>query len=272
MASDYILLEANDIRRGFDGVKPGWIMGSPFYAVDDLRHSYDFEIKEWDKSSIRAEWTNHADQGSEYIAILNGVLTVSLGRQLPKGIELESNIEVQSGQRIILREGIWRRFAGTDDVKGITIRKSADTGRTERLERYRSTTEHWTHTDQIRQWLLYNMLMASSVLVLGWSALYVYANSSAFLLVSLSVLGMICSAAWWLIVRRASGYFYMYEKAARDIERGMQGTAEWPFHQRLKFNSDETNGNKFKFAYLSQMIPLVFGTFYLVAFAYSIAR
>jgi hypothetical protein len=270
LRQDYRLLDADEIRQGFEGVKPGWAMGS-FYPVGDLQHSNEFEIKEWDRTKIRSDWADHVEIDREYIVLLQGILTVVLGRHAASGIEELAAIEVRQGQRIILRAGVWRKFHGTDDVMGVTIRTSPNAHSAERLERYRSITEHWKHADQIRQWLLYNSLMVSSVLVAAWSALYAQHISSVPLF-ALVALGCVTSIAWLSIVRRASGYYDMYENDARAAEKEMLRPLHWPFHRRAEYRSDQTNGDTFKFSHLTQVVPVVFFVFYVVAFYLSIER
>ena len=132
----FMLLDVDDIRQGFRDVRPGWAMGS-FYPESDVRHSKDFEIKEWDRTTIQTDWRNHANLGSEYISVLQGVLTVILGSHAVdgKGIEQHSAIEVRSGQRLVLKRGVWRKFTGTDEVKGVSIRKSPDASSVECVDR-----------------------------------------------------------------------------------------------------------------------------------------
>jgi hypothetical protein len=120
----YLLLEAVDIRNGLAGVKPGWLMGA-FVDDRDLRFSRDFEVKEWDLRSMRTDWRDGTDCGNEYIAVLDGVLTVIFGRVGRDGstIETESEIELRADQRIIIAPGVWRTFRAAKNVKAITVRR-----------------------------------------------------------------------------------------------------------------------------------------------------
>lgn len=121
-----LLLHVEEIRAGNSLANAGWAMG-PFYPNDDIRHSAEFEIKEWDINSIQPSRKNHADNGTEYIAVLEGVLTAHIGGASDNGtgVELAETIEVRADQRLILAAGVWRRFEGSADVRGITIRKPA---------------------------------------------------------------------------------------------------------------------------------------------------
>jgi hypothetical protein len=118
-----MVLSAADIRRGIGDTKPGWAMGS-FVEADDLRYCGDFEIKEWDMRTMRREWRNGEDCGTEYIAVLEGVLTVVLGRLAAGGarVEEEEAIDVREDQRIVLARGVWRKLRAAENIKGITVR------------------------------------------------------------------------------------------------------------------------------------------------------
>jgi hypothetical protein len=119
----YVLLNAADIRDGLAETKPGWAMGS-FVPIDDPRFSREFEVKEWDLRSMRREWRDGMDCGNEYIAVLDGVLTVILGRLAEDGRTVAAEREVELGpeQRIILAPGLWRSFRATENMKALTIR------------------------------------------------------------------------------------------------------------------------------------------------------
>ena len=126
----FMVLSAADIRRGIGDTKPGWVMGS-FVEADDLRYCEDFEIKEWDLRAMRREWRNGGDCGTEYIAVLEGVLTVVLGRLAADGttVEEDETIDVRPDQRIVLARGVWRKLRATENVKGITVRNCRQLGK-----------------------------------------------------------------------------------------------------------------------------------------------
>jgi mannose-6-phosphate isomerase-like protein (cupin superfamily) len=119
----YMLLDAADIRNGLAETKPGWVMGS-FVPMDDPRFSREFEVKEWDLRSMRRDWRDGMECGNEYIAVLDGRLTVILGRLAQDGrtMGVEKEIELGPDQRIIIAPGIWRSFRATENVKALTIR------------------------------------------------------------------------------------------------------------------------------------------------------
>jgi hypothetical protein len=119
----FLLLGAADIRQGIGNTRPGWVMGS-FAGAEQLRYCEDFEIKEWDLGSMRRDWRNGEECGAEYIAVLEGVLTVILGHPATDGktIEEDRTIDVRADQRILLARGVWRKLRATDNIKGLTVR------------------------------------------------------------------------------------------------------------------------------------------------------
>jgi hypothetical protein len=118
----FILMSAEDIRNGIGDSSPGWVMGS-FVVAGDLRHCDEFEIKEWDLRTMRRDWRNGEECGPEYIAVLDGTLTIVLGRAgEEQEIVEDREIEVATHQRVILAPGVWRKLRATDNIKGLTVR------------------------------------------------------------------------------------------------------------------------------------------------------
>jgi hypothetical protein len=118
----FMLMNVEDIRNGIGKSSPGWVVGA-FVKAGDLRHSEDFEIKEWDLRTMRRDWRNGEECGPEYIAVLDGTLIIVLGRA-GEGNEIVEDrvVEVATNQRIILVPGVWRKLKGTDNIKGLTVR------------------------------------------------------------------------------------------------------------------------------------------------------
>jgi hypothetical protein len=118
----FLLMSAEEIRNGIGSTNPGWVMGS-FVQRGDVRHCDDFEIKEWDLRSMRRDWRNGEECGPEYIAVLEGTLTIALGRA-GEGQEIveDGEVEVSANQRIILAAGVWRKLKASDNIKGLTVR------------------------------------------------------------------------------------------------------------------------------------------------------
>jgi hypothetical protein len=119
----FLLIEAPQIREGLGSTSPGWVMGA-FVGKGDLRHSEDFEVKEWDLRTMRRDWRNGEECGPEYIAVIEGHLTVILGRPSADAgsIDEDRTIDVHREQRIILAPGVWRKLEASQDIKGLTVR------------------------------------------------------------------------------------------------------------------------------------------------------
>jgi|SRR5687767_3637491 hypothetical protein len=119
----FMRMSAADIRSGTGDTNPGWVMGS-FVGAGDLRHCEDFEIKEWDIRTMRTDWRSGDDCGTEYIAVLEGVLNVILGRLGADGatVEEDTTVEVRAEERILLARGVWRKLRAGQNIKGLTVR------------------------------------------------------------------------------------------------------------------------------------------------------
>ena len=118
----FMLMNASDLRNGIADASPGWVGGS-LVKPGDLRHCDDFEVKEWDLRTMRRDWRSGEECGPEYIAVLDGTLTIVLGR-VGDGQEIveDQEVEVATNQRIILAPGVWRKLKASDNIKGLTVR------------------------------------------------------------------------------------------------------------------------------------------------------
>lgn len=215
MPKHYLLRAVSDILRerpmsSGEAIKAGWSMG-PFYPTDDICFTKDFEIKEWDAALVRKTWDNHAHSGSEYISVTRGTLTLICGEHksdTKPPVETE-RVDIIAGRSVVLRPGLWRRFDCTQDVAGVSIRGLTErvmggVDREELRRRYDAHTEHWKHTDQIRQMLLYNFLMTGTVLVAAWSLLYSQPTKSPSMLLLLMLLSVLGSISFSAVVFRGS--------------------------------------------------------------------
>jgi len=105
-----------------------------------------------------------------------------------------------------------------------------------RLSIQQAATDHWTHADQIRQTLLYNFLMASTILLLAWATVFAAAGNHSWrqcVLGLLSAAGAVLSLVWVAFGIRASGYAAMYEKTGLHAEKALPMPQIWPFHRRV---------------------------------------
>jgi hypothetical protein len=128
--ADFLLLPINEVRTGKanGGMRPGWAVG-PFYPAGDPRFCAAFEVKEWNFPLIQRQWKSHPGTGIEYVAVKRGTLIVELGRSSKSGeISPVKRIEVPAGHSLVLRPGLWRRYDGSPDVEGISVRAAAAPG------------------------------------------------------------------------------------------------------------------------------------------------
>jgi hypothetical protein len=89
---------------------------------------------------------------------------------------------------------------------------------------YQTASQQWTHAEQLRWTLLYNYLMASTILLLAWSAVFASADHSsekAAVLALLAFAGTGLSALWVALGLRATGFVRKYASAGRDLEAAM---------------------------------------------------
>ena len=165
---DYVVMPVDQIWSGaatLPQVKPGWAMGH-FFPVGDLRHTSYFEVKEWNAALAQPDWKKHEDIASEYISVTGGKLTVVFGGS-DQNVAESTSLDLTAGQAIVIRPGVWRRFHATEEARGLSVRsqRTGDVARVHSL--YAAYVDHWKHTDQIRQWLLYNFLMTGSIMGFG---------------------------------------------------------------------------------------------------------
>lgn len=89
---------------------------------------------------------------------------------------------------------------------------------------YEAAVQHWSHAEQIRWTLLYNYLMASTILLLAWATVFASALPGAiswpkrFALVTLPIGGLVLSVLWIALGLRASSFVEMYTRVGRALE------------------------------------------------------
>jgi hypothetical protein len=97
---------------------------------------------------------------------------------------------------------------------------------------YQTASQQWTHAEQIRWTLLYNYLMASTILLLAWSAVFAPSDHSfekAVVLALLAFAGISLSALWVALGLRATGFVRRY--AAAGCERSRTHQSHWYFSE-----------------------------------------
>src|SRR5438093_3895830 len=96
-------------------------------------------------------------------------------------------------------------------------------------ELYQASVQHWSHAEQIRWTLLYNYLMASTILLLAWATVFasVVPHSISWpqriSLLTLPTAGLVLSALWVALGKRASSFAKMYAEVGRAFEPSGHG-------------------------------------------------
>lgn len=127
---------------------------------------------------------------------------------------------------------------------------------------YSVASQHWVHAEQTRWWILYDFLMANSILILAWATIYAGAKSSPVLYV-LSIAGFLLSILWLGLSKRANGYVDMYGELGKLAEEKTPAIFG-PFSRATKYRSRLP---PFKTGWVLLIIPSIFGLVY-VSFIY----
>lgn len=87
---------------------------------------------------------------------------------------------------------------------------------------YQAASDHWTHAEQLRWTLLYNFLMAVTILLLAWAAVAGATLDPSWakrlVLLSLCVGGFGLSLVWFGLALRAGRFVHHYAEFGRSIE------------------------------------------------------
>jgi len=133
---------------------------------------------------------------------------------------------------------------------------------------YERTTQHWAHAEQIRWTLLYNYLMASTILLLAWSTIFAGScTGKRLVLIALSASGVFLSLLWVALGARATGFVTMYEEIGRAAELAL-GVPGGPFAKAHQHRSS-IRGASFKQIawaapswFVLRCVPLLFFALY----------
>jgi hypothetical protein len=140
---------------------------------------------------------------------------------------------------------------------------------------YQATVQHWAHSEQIRWTLLYNYLMATTILLLVWATVFISQTPSrTFILIALGVAGLIVTLSWIPLGLRASSFVEAYTDLGLELEGSRQArkTGAGPFAA-----ADErrrTMGGAVKLARSRRivwLVPSVFAVVYSILVAVSLA-
>ncbi len=95
---------------------------------------------------------------------------------------------------------------------------------TTQVATYQAASQHWAHAEQIRWTLLYNYLMASTILLLAWATIFAAQGSITsrdWILAALAAAGALLSALWVALGARATGFVKMYAATGEGLEANL---------------------------------------------------
>jgi hypothetical protein len=107
---------------------------------------------------------------------------------------------------------------------------------------YQVTSQHWAHAEQIRWTLLYNLLVANTILLLAWAAIFatnVRPAGAWLTLTCLSFVGLCVSLLWIFLQRRANGFSMMYTNLGQEVEKSLAAN-QGPFRAAEEYRSKLT--------------------------------
>ena len=127
---------------------------------------------------------------------------------------------------------------------------------------YSITAQHWVHAEQTRWWILYDFLMANSILILAWATLLAGSELTIRkpVLLLLSAAGLLLCVLWVTLSHRASGFVDMYSNfglAAEEQYPAMIGPFTRANTYRLGLGSLLTSRT------VLIVIPTIFAVVYL---------
>lgn len=142
---------------------------------------------------------------------------------------------------------------------------------------YQAAGQHWAHAEQIRWTLLYNYLMASTILLLAWAAVLAAGSPAAIrkpTLVLLAFAGVVISVLWVGLAARANSYVRAYAKLSLNLEDGISaGNLLDPFRLRETHKLSIQGLAKWVPTWVVlRAVPLVFAVLYAVLVWLSVYR
>lgn len=99
---------------------------------------------------------------------------------------------------------------------------------------YQAVTAHWTHAEQLRWTILYNFLVATTILLLAWATAFASARAPGvrlWVLIIMCGTGMVLSIAWAGLGMRGNSFVRMYAKLGQDAEMLFPETIPRPFQE-----------------------------------------
>lgn len=138
---------------------------------------------------------------------------------------------------------------------------------------YQVAAQHWAHAEQIRWTLLYNYLMASTILLLAWATVFTANNpTKRWVLLALSLAGMILSAVWVALGASATGFIRTYERTGLTAEVNVQ-RSNGPFAAAHEHRQSVTGIAKLAPSwFVLRLVPSLFVALYLLLAFISICQ
>lgn len=105
---------------------------------------------------------------------------------------------------------------------------------------YQAVNQHWSHAEQVRWSILYNFLMANTILLLAWAAVFGSASSAKTpVLLVLSFAGAVISVLWVTIGCRVNTFVKRYGELGELLEDRLHLHSLGPFHRGEQIREEE---------------------------------
>lgn len=92
-----------------------------------------------------------------------------------------------------------------------------------RLGAYQVAAQHWVHAEQVRWALLYDYLMASTILLLAWATIFASDRPARqLILLCLALAGALISVLWIALGARSNSFVKMYVTVGIAAEEQIQ--------------------------------------------------
>lgn len=132
---------------------------------------------------------------------------------------------------------------------------------------YQIANDQWAHAEQLRWTVLYNFLVASTILLLGWAAVFAIDTSSSTktgILAVFCVAGLCLSLGWLALGIRASGFVKHHADKATELEAALP--PDWRLFREIEEYRRGLRGFQARIAtrHAVKLVPLVFFISYLV--------
>jgi hypothetical protein len=100
------------------------------------------------------------------------------------------------------------------------------------LVAYDAINRHWVHAEDERWSILSNFLLASTILLLAWAAVFAAPGSPArrLILSLVALVGLAITVLWLTIASRVSVFIDLYTRLGEDVEQALE-ISKGPFSE-----------------------------------------